>query len=125
MKIEPEAEALCQKNPAAQLKKIGLIVLLAGFAIGGIIYLLFPGDASSDDDTLMTQYYKQQELDAQRLWGNQGSLVLAFTRSLKRPRTYSVIIIVLSVIFALACFYLASHPNADNEEEGKSHPPQL
>lgn len=112
----PEHQPVSAKDPAAQLKKIGLIVLLAGLAIGALIWLLFPDDNSSDDNSLLSQYYKQQEVQAQRLWGNQGSLVLEFTRSLKRPVTWSVIITVLSVIFALACFYLASRPPEENEK---------
>lgn len=106
---------MTQNDPSAQLKKIGLIVLLAGLAIGATIWLVFPRDTSSDDNSLLSQYYKQQEVQAQQLWGNQGSLVLEFTRSLKQPGTWAVIIIVLSVIFALACFYLASRPPSEDQ----------
>lgn len=113
----PEHQPVSAQDPAAPLKKIGLIVLLAGVVIGALIWLLFPDETSSDDNSSLSQYYKQQEVQVQRLWGNQGSLVLEITRSLKRPGTWSVIIIVLSVIFALACFYLASRPP---EDDGKS-----
>ena len=114
----PDEQFVSAKDPAAQLKKIGLIVLVVGLAIGAMIWLLFPNDNSSDDNSMLNQYYKQQDVQAQRLWGNQGSLVLEFTRSLKRPSTWSVIIAVLSVIFALACFYLASRPPEENEKSG-------
>ncbi|HZV33024.1 MAG TPA: hypothetical protein VFB72_00490 [Verrucomicrobiae bacterium] len=106
---------MTQKDPAAQLKKTGLMVLLGGLAIGATIWLVFPNDTSSEDNTLLSQYYKQQEAQAQRLWGNQGSLALEVTRSLKQPGTWSVIVIVLSVMFALACFYLASRPPSEDQ----------
>jgi uncharacterized membrane protein len=105
----PEIASERPKNPAAHLKKIGLVVLLAGVVIGGLIYVIWP-DEAADENSLTSQYYKSQQIDVQRMYGNEGSLVLGITRSLHRASTYSIIIIVLSVLFALVCFYLASHP---------------
>ena len=48
------------KSPAAQLRKIGLIILLAGFAIAGIIYVFVPGDTASEEDASLTEYYDKQ-----------------------------------------------------------------
>ena len=96
------------QSQAARLRRIGLIVLLAGFVIGGVIYFIAPHEDSTDENTLTSQYYKKDELDAQRLWGRGGSLVLGLTRCLKRGSTYSVMVVVVSVIFAFVCFYWAS-----------------
>jgi hypothetical protein len=109
-------------NPAAKLNKIGLMVLLAGLAVGGLIYALGGEDDSADENSLMSQYYKNQELATQRLWGNEGSLILGIERSLERPRTYSAIVIVGAGLFSFACFFMASHP-LDHDEKQKSKAP--
>lgn len=101
--------------PAARLKKIGVIVLVSGFVIAALIYFIFPDTVPPDENSLDSQYYKQQEIDVQRLWGNQGSLILAFTRSLHHASTYSILIIIISIVVALACFYLATHPLGPEE----------
>ena len=98
---------------------MGLTALLAGLVIGAIIYLAAPAETSTDENTLMSQYYKREEADAERIWGSGGSLVLGLTRSLKRPSTYSGIVVVVSVVFALVCFYLASHPHKPTEPADK------
>jgi hypothetical protein len=79
-------------------------------ALGGLIYLLGPDDASSEGDTLQTEYYKSQELETQRLWGNGGSLILEVTRSFRRASTWSILIICLSAIASLICFFAAGRP---------------
>jgi len=59
---------------------------------------------------LASQYYKQNELLAQKLWGGNGSMTLELTRAFHRPSTYALILLVVSIVIALVCFYLASHP---------------
>jgi hypothetical protein len=124
MSAEPDEENVVasRKSQVVRLRRMGLIILLAGLAIGAMIYFFGPAGAPTDENTLMSQYYKKEELDAQRLWGNGGSLVLGLTRSLKRASTYSVMVIVVSLIFAVACFYFASHPHqsaGENPRERK------
>jgi len=93
---------------AAQLRKMGILILLAGLLIAGFIYAFFSDNAPTDENSLKTQYYKRDEQGAQGLWGGGGSLVLGVTRALRRPDTYSVITLVIAVVMALACFFLAS-----------------
>jgi hypothetical protein len=106
-------------SAADQLRKFGLIVLITGLAIGGAIYFLAPPDDSSDGNTLLSQYHKNEEVESQRLWGAEGSLVLEITRSLKRPRTYSVIVICVSAFASFSCFFLAGHPGNPPDSAGK------
>jgi hypothetical protein len=96
--------------------------MLAGLAIGGLIYLFGPVETSSEENSLQMEYYKNQELETQRLWGNEGSLVLEITRSLKQARTYSIIVIALSALVSFVCFYLASHPHTGNNAQGGKLP---
>jgi hypothetical protein len=105
------------RSPAAQLRKIGLIVLLAGFALAGMIYVLVPEDTSSEENSLLTEYYDKQEVAVQRMWGREGTLTLELTRSLKRASTYSAIVLVVSALGSFACFYLARDAYDDNEEQ--------
>ena len=51
------------------------------------------------------------------MWGREGSLTLELTRSLKRASTYSVIVIVVSVLGSFACFYLARDAYDDKDEQ--------
>ena len=111
------------KSPAAQLRRIGLILLMAGFAIAGMIYVFVPEDASSEENASLTEYYDKQAVAVQRMWGREGSLTLQITRSLKRPSTYAVIVIVLSTLGSFACFYLARDAyDASDEQSVKPFP---
>jgi hypothetical protein len=92
---------------AAHFKKIALITLAIGLPAAALVYALFPDSAPTDENSLASQYYKQQELETQKLWGGGGSMVLGITRSLQRPITYEIIIVVGSVGVALACLVLA------------------
>jgi hypothetical protein len=100
-----------------------LVVLLAGFAIAGMIYALGPEDTSSEHNPLLTEYYDKQDVAIQRVWGNEGSLILGLTRSLKRASTYSVIVIVVSTLVSFACFYHARDSyDGDDEPQAKLSP---
>jgi hypothetical protein len=105
------------RSPAAQLRRIGIIVLLAGFAIAGMIYALGPEDTSSEDNPLLTDYYDKQEVAVERVWGKEGSLTLGLTRRLKRASTYSAIVIVVSALGSFACFYLARDAYDNNKDQ--------
>ena len=92
-------------SPAATLRKLGLVLLLGGFAIGGAIYAYAP--AESPKDPLLTEFYDQQDRAAERMWGNQGSLILSLVESLKHARTYSCIVAIIGGLGAFACFFFA------------------
>ena len=94
------------KRPAAQLRKAGLIVLLAGFSIAGMIYAFVPEKPSSEENPSLTEYHDKEDVAVQRMWGREGSLTLELTRSLKRASTYTVLVIVVSVLGSFMCFYL-------------------
>lgn len=97
---------------AAQLQRAGIFILLVGLLIAGLIYAFVPDNAAPDENSLKSQYYKKEELDTQGLMGGGGSLVLGMTRALRRPGTYSLIVVVVTVLAALICFFLASrHPS--------------
>ena len=112
-----EARLPSSRSPAAQLRRIGLIVLLAGFAIAGAIYALAPDGPSPEDNPSLTEFYDKQEVAVERMWGREGSLTLGITRSLKRASTYSAIVLVVSALGSFACFYLARDAYDGNGEE--------
>jgi len=121
---KPEVRLPPSRSPAAQLRRIGLIVLLAGFALAGLIYVLAPAGASSEENPALTEYYDKQAVAVQRMWGREGSLTLGLTRSLKRASTYSTIVIVVSVLGSFACFYLARDAYDGHGEPPANFPPQ-
>lgn len=71
-----------------------------------MIYLLAPNPTSSEDP-MLTEYYDQQARAAQRILGNQGSLMLNLIESLKHVRTYAWIVAGLAILGSFACFYLS------------------
>ena len=88
-----------------------------------MIYVFAPEDNSSEDNPWLTEYYDKQDVAVQRMWGREGSLTLELTRSLKRPSTYLVMVIVLSALGSFACFYLARDTYDDNgKQQVKSFP---
>ena len=114
----PDAESPPRENEsrrewaeavAARLRKTGLVILFAGIFVGGLIYAFGPLDDASEGNSLQTEYYKNQELETQRLWGSEGALVLELTRLFKRASTYSVIVITASAAFSLVCFFRAKN----------------
>src|SRR5579859_7689750 len=98
-------ESGSRQSSPARLRKIGLIIGLTGLLLGGIIFAFFPDSPQEDDNSLSSQYYKKQEVQVQGLWGSQGSMVLGLNRIFSRPSTYSVLIIAVSAVVGLACFY--------------------
>jgi hypothetical protein len=92
-------------------------VLLVGFSIAGMIYAFVPENPPSEESSSLTEYYDKQEVAAQRMWGREGSLTVELTRRLKRASTYTVLVIVVSLLGSLACFYLARDGYDDKDEQ--------
>jgi hypothetical protein len=111
----------CPQTPAAKLRRIGLIVLVAGLAIGGLLYLLAPKPNSPEDDPALAGYYDKQDLARQQMYGKSTAFVLNALESLKHLRTYSGIVIAGSVVVSFICFYLARDAyDGGNSGQGKA-----
>ena len=91
-------------SPAATLRRIGLIILIAGVVVAALLYVLAP---PVQRDPRLTEFYDQQDQAAQRMWGSNGSLLVHAIESLKHVRTYSGIVLVVAALGSFACFYLA------------------
>ena len=92
--------------------------------MGEMIYLFASADASPEPNSLQTEYYKKQETQMQGLWGNEGSLVVGLTRVLKRASTYSVLVIIISIVISLVCFFMASHSTDGHQQKQVKLPGQ-
>jgi hypothetical protein len=95
------------QTPAAKLRRIGLMVLVAGLVVGGLIYLLAPEPNSPENDPGLAGYYDKQALARQQMYGKPTAFVLSALESLKHLRTYSGVVIAGSVVVSFICFYLA------------------
>ena len=95
------------QTPAAKLRRMGLIVLVAGLVTSGLIYLLAPEPSSPEDVPELAGYYDKQGLARQQMYGKPTAFVLSALESLKHLRTYSGIVIAGSVVVSFICFYLA------------------
>jgi hypothetical protein len=86
------------------------------------IYAFTP--AESPKDPLLTEFYDQQHRAAERMWGNQGSLMMGLVESLKHARTYSGIIAVAGGLSAFACFYFARNAYDGGHDDHTQAPRQ-
>ena len=97
------------------------MVLVAGLALGGLIYAFAPVADSPEDDPELAGYYDKQELARQQMYGKPTAFVLSALESLKHLRTYSGIFITGSVVASFICFYLARDAyDGDNAGQGKN-----
>jgi hypothetical protein len=113
-KVEPHSSR--PQTPAATLRKLGVVILVTGVAIGAAIYLFAPQPDSGETDPALAEYYDKQQLAMERTWGKAGAYVI---ENLKHVRTYSGIVTVGSIIVSLGCFYLAkdSYDGSRNDRE--------
>jgi hypothetical protein len=97
------------------------MVLIAGLAIGGLIYAFAPVANSPEDDPALAGYNDKQELARQQMYGKPTAFVLSALESMKHLRTYSGIVIAGSVVFSFICFYLARDAY-DGDDAGQGKP---
>jgi hypothetical protein len=101
----------------ARLRKIGVIVLLAGFCIAGLLYWT----GNRPDDPALADY-RQAEARAETrqmesLYGTSGDIMQKFMTAIKRPDTQAIAIIVITALVSGACFYLG-RPFAEDNKAG-------
>ncbi len=102
---------------------IGVLVLLAGIAGAGLLYWAETRSAEPTMDELMPGYSKMEKRQMGILFGGTGVVLSDGLDDLKRPDTQATIIVVVSVLFAWGCFYVARGlEDADDDSPPGSEP---
>jgi len=102
-------------NRPARLKLVGSIVLALGLVSAALVYWRGRRAADWQDDLAMVGYSSAQSRQMGMLYGKMGRLVDDFYDDLQRPGTQAVLIILVSGMFGLGCFYVARGPTDEPE----------
>lgn len=99
-------------------KEIALVILVAGFCLGGLVYHSAPptvndagADSVSDDSSLPPEDTRRYSHDTEVNLGQLGLLVDKSGRAvakLAQPRPLAITIIVVSLLAAGGCFIVAA-----------------
>ncbi|MDR3403384.1 MAG: hypothetical protein P4L99_12875 [Chthoniobacter sp.] len=108
------------------LNQIGLVILVAGFCLGGLIYWSAPpdkdGDSSysvDDDASLSPEDTRRYGHDTEMNFGKMGMLVDKGMRSaakLGEPKPLAITVTIVSILTAVGCFAIG----AQGSERGSS-----
>jgi uncharacterized protein YjeT (DUF2065 family) len=112
---EPPAAPESLHQEKARLRKIGLIVLIAGLCGTGLVYWI----GNRPEDPALADY-RQAEARAETrqmemLYGTSGDVMQKLVTAMKKPRNQALAIIGLTALISGACFYLG-RPVPRNDE---------
>ena len=99
---------------STQLRKAGIIVLLAGLLAAGLVYWLGSRSPDSSDDLSMLGFNRRAERQMGLLYGKMGTLIEDWLEDLKHPGVQAVLIIGFTVVVAAGCFYFARLMETDD-----------
>jgi len=100
---------------AARFRLIGIIVLVLGLGSAGVVYWLGTRSPDVTDDLSMVGYNKAQTRQMAMLYGKMGPVIEEWFDDLKQPGTQAEIIVAISILVAIGCFYIARLSGHDND----------
>ena len=100
---------------SAQLRMIGIVVLVLGLGSAGVVYWLGTRSPDVMDDISMLGYNKAQTRQMGMLYGKMGPVIEEWFDDLKQPGTQAEIIVVVSILAGAGCFYFARLLGLDDE----------
>lgn len=101
----------------AQLRFVGVAVLVAGIVAGGLLYWLRTQGQDVSNDLSMVGYNRAQSRQMEMLYGKSGRLFQDLTDALKSPGTQAFILAGGAILFALGCFVAASRDSGQPERQ--------
>lgn len=104
----------------ARLRLLGVIVLLLGITGAGFVYWRGTRWQELNNDPYLVGFNRPERRQMEILYGKMGTLIEDLSDDLKRPGTQAAIIAGVSILTALACFYLGRPVNHDGEGRGSS-----
>jgi hypothetical protein len=99
----------------ARLRKIGLLILIAGVCAAGLVYWI----GNRPEDPALADY-RQSEARAETrqmesLYGTSGDVIQKVMTGMRRPRNQAIAVIAITVAVSGVCFYLG-RPFHEGEE---------
>jgi hypothetical protein len=104
------------KQHARRLKAIGIIVLLLGIGGASLVYWMQTRSADFSDNISMTGYNRQEQRQMEILYGKSGQAIEKFFNALKQPGTQAILILAISGVIGLGCFYLSQFDDGELAE---------
>lgn len=105
------------RREKARLRKIGLILLIAGLCCAGLVYWI----GNRPEDPALAEYRQSEERNASRqmesLYGTSGDVMHKVMDAMHRPGNQALAIIGLTALVSGVCFYLG-RPFPENHETG-------
>jgi hypothetical protein len=105
------------RREKARLRKIGLIVLIAGLACAGLVYWI----GNRPEDPALAEYRQSEERNATRqmetLYGTSGDVMHKLMNAMKRPGNQALAVIALTGLVSGVCFYLG-RPFSEDHQTG-------
>lgn len=87
------------------------MVLVLGIAGAGVLYWIRTRNQDAGEDPMLEGYSNPSARQMGVLYGKMGLMISDLTDDLKRPGVQAILIAAVSVVVALACFYLARRPD--------------
>jgi hypothetical protein len=100
------------------LRVVGVSVLLLGVASEGVVCWLDMRSTDLMDAPEMMGYDRAERRQMGLLFGRQGAMIENLMDALKKPGTQATMIIVVTVLVAGGCFYLAGLHDHDEKPPG-------
>ena len=100
---------------ARRLRMIGVIVLALGIVGAGIVYWARTRSPDLSNDLSMLGFNRAETRQMGQLYGTQGLLIQKWYEDLKQPGTQAAIIVVISALITIGCFYFARLLDVDDE----------
>jgi hypothetical protein len=101
----------------AQFRAAGVIVLLLGIGSAWILYWLRTRNQDSSADPMLAGYSKPETRQMEILYGKMGLVTSDLFDALKRPGTQAILIVAISALVAMGCFFFARRW-VDGDETG-------
>jgi hypothetical protein len=107
--------ASSSRRRARRLRMIGVIVLALGIVGAGIVYWARTRSPDLSNDLSMLGFNRAETRQMGQLYGTQGLLIQKWYEDLKQPGTQAAIIVVISALITIGCFYFARLLDVDDE----------
>jgi hypothetical protein len=98
-----------------RLRLIGLTVLFLGLGGAWLLYWIRTRTPDVMKDPSMVGFYKAQTRQMGELFGRMGLVTEQLSEELKQPGTQAKLVVAVSVLVALGCFYFSSLPSEEDE----------
>ena len=101
----------------AQFRAAGVIILALGIGSACLLYWLRTRGLDSSNDPMLAEYSKPEARQMAILYGKMGQATSDLFEALKQPGTQAFLIVAVSALVAMGCFFFARRWVDVNETE--------